>query len=124
MEVTGPITAVLFVRTSAPSTDFTVKLVDVYPGGCAYNVCDGIFRRNYEPYQPTKIRVDLWPTSTLFRRGHRVRVEISSSNFPHYDRNPNTGRTIATESDPITAEQTVFHSPGALSYILLPLIPR
>ncbi|MGH8645086.1 MAG: CocE/NonD family hydrolase [Gammaproteobacteria bacterium] len=117
------------MRTSAPSTDFTVKLVDVYAGGRAYNVCDGIFRRNYEngensPNQPTKIHVDLWPTSTLFRRGHRVRVEISSSNFPRYDRNPNTGRTISTESDPMTADQTVFHSPGAPSNILLPVIPR
>lgn len=129
MEVTGPVKAELFVHTSAPSTDFTVKLVDVYPDGRAYNVCDGILRRNYEDgkgpaSQPTRIDIELWPTSILFRAGHRVRIEISSSNFPRYDRNPNTGRRVATESNPITANQTIFHSPGAASYILLPVIPR
>lgn len=129
MEVTGPVKAELFVHTSAPSTDFTVKLVDVYPDGRAYNVCDGILRRNYDNAenpgnQPTKIAIELWPTSILFRMGHRVRVEISSSNYPRYDRNPNTGRTVATESNTATANQTVFHSPGAASYILLPVIPR
>ncbi len=129
MEVTGPIKAELFVYTSVPSTDFTVKLVDVYPDGRAYNVSDGILRRNYETgensrNQPTRISIDLWPTSTLFRMGHRVRVEITSSNFPRYDRNPNTGRLMATESNPLTANQTVFHRPGAASHILLPIIPR
>ena len=129
IEVTGPIKAELFVHTSAPSTDFTVKLVDVYPDGRAYNVSDGILRRNYETgeksrNQPTRIRIDLWPTSTLFRIGHRIRVEISSSNFPRYDRNPNTGRPIATESSPLTANQTVFHRPDVASHILLPIIPR
>jgi putative CocE/NonD family hydrolase len=129
MEVTGPIKAELFVHTSVPSTDFTVKLVDVYPDGRAYNVSDGILRRNYETgensrNQPTRISIDLWPTTTLFRMGHRVRVEITSSNFPRYDRNPNTGRLIATESNPLTANQTVFHRPGAASHILLPIIPR
>lgn len=126
MEVTGPVQARLFVHTSAPSTDFTVKLVDVYPDGRAYNVSDGILRRSYEngEHEPTKIDIDLWPTSTLFRAGHRVRVEVSSSNFPRYDRNPNTGRAVATERSPVAANQAIFHSPGMASYILLPVIPR
>jgi putative CocE/NonD family hydrolase len=125
LEVTGQIKAELFVNTSAPNTDFTVKLVEVYPDGRAYNVSDGILRRNYEhDDQPTRIDIDIWPTSILFRKGHRIRVEISSSNFPRYDRNPNTGRTIATEDSPMTANQTVFHSPGVASRIVLPVIPR
>lgn len=129
MEITGPIKAELFVTTSAPNTDFTVKLVDVYPDGRAYNVSDGILRRNYEASesaqnQPAKISIELLPASNLFRIGHRLRVEISSSNFPRFDRNPNTGRPIATENKPIIANQAVFHRPGALSHILLPIIPR
>ena len=62
--------------------------------------------------------------SILFRSGHRIRIEISSSNFPRYDRNPNTGRAVATETNPVVAHQSVFHSPGTASHILLPLIPR
>ncbi|MEQ1662487.1 MAG: CocE/NonD family hydrolase [Thiobacillus sp.] len=128
-EVTGQIKAGLFVNTSAPSTDFTVKLVDVYPDGQAYNVSDGILRRHYtdaerQNTQATRIEIEIWPTSYLFRKGHRIRVEISSSNFPRYDRNPNTGRTIATEISPVSADQTVFHAPGTASYVLLPVIPR
>ena len=129
MEVTGPVKAELFVHTTAPSTDFTVKLVNVFPDGRAYNVCDGILRREYEPHdgsrrRSTRIEINLWPTSILFRSGHRIRVEISSSNFPRYDRNPNTGRAVATEINPVVAHQSVFHGPAAASHILLPLIPR
>ncbi len=126
-EVTGPIRALLYVSTTAPNTDFTVKLVDVHPDGKAYNISDGILRRAY-PEQaretPQEIVVELWPTSMLFRRGHRVRVEVSSSNYPRYDRNPNTGRDIATETEPRPATQTVFHSAVAPSRIILPLVPR
>lgn len=126
-EVTGPVKAELFVSTTARNTDFTVKLVDVHPDGRAYNVCDGILRRDYEAREvgnPTRIVVQLWPTSYLFRTGHRIRVEVSSSNFPRYDRNPNTGTSIAYEANPITARQRIFHQPGAESHILLPLIAR
>ncbi len=126
VEVTGPIRAELFVQTSAPNTDFTVKLVDVHPDDRAYNICDGIRRRDYDPndQRPTRIEIDLWPTSMLFRAGHRIRVEISSSNFPRYDRNPNTGGNIATQVNPVAARQAIFHRPGAASHILLPLVPR
>jgi putative CocE/NonD family hydrolase len=126
-EVTGPVRAVLYVSTSAPNTDFTVKLVDVHPDGQAYNISDGILRRAYPDRtggSPQEIAVELWPTSMLFRRGHRVRVEVSSSNYPRYDRNPNTGRDIATETQPRAATQTVFHSAAAPSRIILPVIRR
>ena len=99
IEATGPVKLILFVATTAPNTDFTAKLVDVFPDGSAYNVSDGILRRGYEGSSPTKITVDLWPTSFVFRKGHRIRLEVSSSNFPRFDRNPNTGRTIATETE-------------------------
>jgi uncharacterized protein len=128
MEVTGPITAILHVATDAPNTDFTVKLVDVHPDGRAYNVSDGILRRDYpQPAAsaaPTEIAIDLWPTSMLFRRGHRLRIEVSSSNHPRFDRNPNTGRDIPTERAPAVAKQSLSHGSTAPSRIILPVIPR
>jgi putative CocE/NonD family hydrolase len=125
LEVTGPVTAVLHVQTTAPNTDFTVKLVDVHPDGRAFNVSDGILRRAYSARdEPSEITIDLWPTSMLFLRGHRIRVEVSSSNYPRYDRNPNTGRDIPLERAPVAATQTVYHGAGAPSRIVLPVIPR
>jgi putative CocE/NonD family hydrolase len=128
LEVTGPVSAVLHVATTAISTDFTVKLVDVHPDGHAYNVSDGILRREYAPLPgpdaSAEVTVDLWPTSMLFRRNDRIRVEVSSSNFPRFDRNPNTGRDIPTETSPVSAHQTVFHGVLAPSRIILPVIPR
>jgi uncharacterized protein len=124
IEVTGPLRAVLYVATDAPSTDFTAKLVDVRPDGAAYNVSDGIIRRSYQQGQVERIEIELWPTSMVFMRGHRIRLEISSSNFPRYDRNPNTGRDIATETQPRFAVQSVYHSASAMSQIILPIIPQ
>ena len=127
IEVTGPVSAILYVTTTAPSTDFCVKLVDVYPDGRAYNVSDGILRRNYmpnTPLEPVEITVELWPTSMLFRRGHRIRVEVSSSNFPRYDRNPNTGRHIPSETIAVRATQALNHGPTTASRIVLPIVPR
>jgi putative CocE/NonD family hydrolase len=128
LEVTGPVGAVLQVATTAPNTDFAVKLVDVYPDGRAYNVSDGILRRGYAPAPgrnaATEVTIELWPTSMLFRRSHRIRIEVSSSNFPRFDRNPNTGGDIPTETSALPANQTVFHNPLAQSRIILPLVPR
>jgi uncharacterized protein len=128
LEITGPISAVLYVSTDVTSTDFTVKLVDVHPDGNPYNISDGILRRSYsQPTQslaPTEIAIELWPTSMLFRRDHRIRVEVSSSNYPRYDRNPNTGGDIPTQRTSVTARQSVHHGPAALSRIILPIIPR
>ena len=134
LEVTGPITVKLFAATSAPDTDFTAKLVDVRPDGYARNLADGIIRGRYrasrtfptllQPDTVTEFTVDLWATSHVFLPGHRLRVDISSSNFPRFDRNLNTGEDPATGSRFQSANQTVFHDSRYPSHILLPLIPR
>ncbi len=128
VEMTGPITVTLHVATTAPSTDFTAKLVDVHADGAAYNVSDGILRRSYVPQSDpagltTSIEIELWPTSMVFRRGHRIRLEVSSSNFPRFDINPNTGRRIATETTSLAATQAVHHGAGRPSRLVLPIIP-
>lgn len=124
MEVTGPVSLTLYVSTTTPSTDFTAKLVDVHPDGSAYNVTDGILRRRYvSTKQPTEIRIDLWPTSMVFLKGHRIRLEVSSSNYPRFDRDPNTGRPIATETETVAARQTIHHSPATPSRLILPIVP-
>jgi hypothetical protein len=135
-EVTGNIQLTLYVSTTAPSTDFSAKLVDVYPDGMAYNVSEGILRRDYPTVstaeelsltteiQPvTEIQIDLWPTSQVFHQGHRIRLEVSSSNYPRFDRNPNTGGFIPTEMEGAIAQQTLYHSATHPSRLILPLIP-
>lgn len=123
MELTGPVKAQLYVSSDAPSTDFTAKLVDVHPDGSAYNICDGILRCNLSgAHSVQKIDIELWPTSMVFFKNHKVRLEVSSSNFPRYDRNPNTGRDIASEINPRLARQSVFHSRHYPSRIILPII--
>ncbi|MDX2149718.1 MAG: CocE/NonD family hydrolase [Bryobacteraceae bacterium] len=133
LEVTGPIRVVLHIATTVPDTDFTAKLVDVFPDGRAMNLTDGILRLRYrhslakaEPATPGKayaITIDAGVTSNVFRAGHRIRLEISSSNFPRFDRNPNTGRLISEETTLRTALQTVFHGPLRPSHVLLPVVP-
>ena len=125
MEITGPVKAVLYVKTDAPHTDFTVKLIDVHPNGKAYNVSDGILRRAYTIQEaPHEISIELWPTSMLFHKGHRIRIEVSSSNYPRYDRNLNTGGDNATQTMYLIAHQTIHHNAMAPSRIILPVIPR
>jgi putative CocE/NonD family hydrolase len=130
MEVTGPVSAVLFVATTAPSADFTAKLVDVHPDGTAYNVTDGIVRRFYPPAaaapadaEPTEITISLWPTSMVFGKGHRIRLEIAGSNFPRFDRNPHTAERPATARTFAIATQAVHHGRHAASRIVLPEVP-
>jgi putative CocE/NonD family hydrolase len=126
-EVTGPVRLVLHVSTTARETDFTGKLVDVHGDGAAYNVSEGIVRRRYEPQvkggRATEIRIDLWPTSMIFLRGHRIRLEVTSSSYPRFDRSPNTGGAIATETHHIAARQAVHHGKGAPSRLILPVVP-
>ena len=125
MEITGPIKAILYVSSDALATDFTAKLVDVYPNGNAYNVTDGILRLPLDSMikeDPNKISIELWPTSQLIKKGHRIRLEISSSNYPRFDRNPNTGNTIHSETHTKIATQTIYHGKSYPSHILLPLI--
>jgi len=133
-EITGPVNLKLFAVSSAPDTDFTAKLVDVYPDGKAYNVADGIIRARYRNADeaPTLIiagevyeyEIDLWATSNVFKVGHRIRVDISSSDFPRYDRNTNTGILGSDSSELVVAKQTVLHSDRYPSHIILPIIPR
>jgi putative CocE/NonD family hydrolase len=133
IEVTGPLNLHLFATTSCRDTDFTAKLVDVYPDGRAYNIADGIVRARYRnslfqpelltPGEVVEFIIRLGPTSQLFRRGHSIRIDIASSNFPTYDRNLNTGNRVGEDAEGIPALQTVFHQTGYTSYIDLPIIP-
>jgi putative CocE/NonD family hydrolase len=134
LEVTGPLSVQLYAASSAPDTDFTAKLADVRPDGYAQNLADGILRARYResrllptlltPGQVYKLSIDLWATSHVFLPGHRLRLDISSSNFPRFDRNLNTGEDQATSSRYQTAVQTIFHDQQRPSHILLPVIPR
>ena len=134
LEVTGPIKVVLYAATDGRDTDWTGKLVDVSPTGYAMNLCDGIIRARYreslsdpallEPNKVYEYEIDLMVTGNVFREGHRIRVEISSSNFPRFDRNPNTGNTFGMDSELRRANQTVHHSRRYPSHILLPVIPN
>lgn len=133
MEVTGPIRVLLYVSSTAIDTDFTAKLVDVFPDGYARNLTDGILRMRYrqsieqpllaKPGTIYPIVIDAGVTSNVFKSGHRIRLEVSSSNFPRFDRNPNTGRAIAEETDLRAAAQTVYHGRQHPSHVLLPVIP-
>ncbi|MFD2420069.1 CocE/NonD family hydrolase [Amycolatopsis pigmentata] len=139
VEVTGPITVSLWVSSSAKDTDFTAKLVDLYPSsetyprGYALNISDSIIRLRYrngpdaaESYDPDSIvpvDIELYPTSNLFVKGHRIRLDISSSNFPRFDVNSNTGEPLGTERRRQVAINTVYHDAQRPSRIKLPLIP-
>lgn len=133
VEVTGPVAVTLYAASDARDTDFTAKLVDVFPDGYAMNVAQGIIRARYrdsweqptllEPGRVYQYAIDLWSTSNCFLRGHRVRVEISSSNFPQFDRNPNTGHPFGQDAELLPARQTVYHDTEHPSHILLPIIP-
>ena len=133
-EVTGPVTVTLWAATSAPDTDFTAKLVDVCEDGCARNLTDGILRARYrdsmsqpspvEPGRAYPYTIDLWATSNVFQAGHRIRLEVSSSNFPRFDRNPNTGGVIAADTELKPAVQTILHDATHPSCLFLPIVPR
>ena len=134
VEVTGPVTVTLWAATSGTDTDFTAKLVDVCEDGCARNLTDGIIRARYrdsmskpsllEPGKAYCYTIDLWSTSNVFKAGHRIRVEISSSNFPRFDRNSNTGNIISEDTELKPALQTVLHNADHPSHITLPIVPR
>ncbi|NOR14330.1 MAG: CocE/NonD family hydrolase, partial [Candidatus Aminicenantes bacterium] len=133
IEVTGPIAVVLYVSSSAKDTDFTAKLVDVYPDGTAYNIQQGIFRARYrdgftkkvwmEEGGVYKLQIDLDATSNVFKQGHRIRVQVSSSDFPLFERNLNTGGNNYDETEWEVAENTIHHSKKYPSHLLLPIIP-
>jgi putative CocE/NonD family hydrolase len=132
LEVTGPIRLVLYASTSARDTDFTAKLVDVFPDGHARNLTDGILRLRYregldrsvpaKPGEIYRLTIDAGATSNVFLKGHRIRLEVSSSNFPRFDRNPNTGGRVADETQLRRAMQQVYHDSEHASCLLLPVV--
>ena len=139
MEVTGPVSLELYAKSSAVDTDFTAKLVDVWPDGFAQNLAEGIIRSRYRdsretpammtPGQMYKFTIDLWATSNVFKKGHVLRLEVSSSNFPRFDRNLNTGATryIKTSDGPsgdqfVTATNVVLHDAEHPSALILPVV--
>jgi uncharacterized protein len=139
VEVTGPVIANLWITSSCPDTDFTIKLIDVYPAnedypeGFAMNVTDGImrvrYRRSFEHPQMLRsgevaaVTVQAFPTANLFKRGHRIRLDVSSSNFPHFDVNPNTGAAEGTGLTRSIARNTLFLDRHRPSHVLLPIAP-
>jgi predicted acyl esterase len=132
IEVTGPLEVILQVSSTAPDTDFTAKLVDVYPDGRAFNVEEGALRMRYREgfdkdlrmraNEIYEVRLDLHVTSNYFTPGHRIRLEISSSNFPRWERNLNTGGNNYDETDYVVAQNTVHYSAEGASYIVLPIV--
>ena len=133
IEVTGPIQIHLFASSTACDTDFAAKLIDVYPDGKAYNIADGLMRASglkgegiFELIKPGQIYefiITMGHTSQVFKKNHRIRIDITSSNFPQFDRNMNTGNPIGEDSTGIPAVQTVYHQSDYASYIDLPVIP-
>ena len=140
VEVTGPITMVLYASSSARDTDFTAKLIDVIPLGADYtdglaiNLTDSIIRARYRNGWETpellesgvvyEFTFQLYPTSNVFKEGHRIRLDISSSNFPRFDVNPNTGGDLGLERRYQVAEQAIYHDSGHSSHLVLPIIER
>jgi predicted acyl esterase len=137
VEVTGPVTVVLWLSSDAPDTDVTAKLIDVYPPsadypfGFAMNLTDSILRLRYRnggrpepltPGQPTRCAFSLYPTANRFRAGHRIRLDISSSNYPRFDVNPNTGDPLWASAATRVAVNTIHHDAGHPSHLVLPLI--
>lgn len=146
LEVTGPIQASIYASSSALDTDWTVKLLDVYPDGKAVNLWDGILRARYrdpaairagvpapgqfenpkllKPGKIYKFFIEVGVVSNVFLKGHKIRVEVSSSNFPRFDRNLNNGGKLGVDTKIVLAHQTVYHDPEHPSHILLPIIPE
>jgi len=132
-EITGPVSVELFAKSTAVDTDFTAKLVDVAADGYAQNLTEGIVRARYRdsqdkagfmnPGQIYKFTIDLWATSEVFRKGHVLRLEISSSNFPRFDRNLNTGENPAFAVNFVSATNTVYHDSEHPSALVLAVVP-
>lgn len=139
VQVIGPIQIKLYCSSTTVDTDFTIKLVDVYPpskdfpAGFDLNLTDGIVRMSYrndrktrdliEPNKIYDITINPFPTANVFKKGHRIRVDISSSNFPRWDVNPNTGEPLGKHRRMISADNTIYHSTEYPSHIVLPIIP-
>ena len=123
VEVTGPIKVTLWACSTATSTDFVARLCDVHPDGRSINLTDGILRVQVEPGEPAEHVIDLWATSNLFRAGHRLRLQVTSSSFPRWDRNLNTGQPAGAGSEPKPARQTILHDRAHPSRVTIPVVP-
>lgn len=132
LEVTGPVTLELWAASSVPDTDFVAKLIDILPDGTAIPICQGMVRTRFEdvhpirPGEPTRLKIEFWATSNVFAAGHRMRLHITSSEFPTYDLNPNTGKRITHDASAhyVVATQHVYHDQAHPSRLILPVIPR
>lgn len=134
LEVTGFVSVDIYAATSAKDTDFTALLADVDPSGYARFLTDGVIRARYRntterpeeivPGQVYRYTIDLWATSNVFKSGHRVRLYVSSSNFPRFNRNTNTGEAMLGASRFVNARQTIYHDSKYSSSLTLPVIPR
>ena len=132
-EITGPVSLELYAKSSAVDTDFTAKLVDVWPDGFAQNLTEGILRARYRnsqekpelinPGEIYKFDIDVWSTSNVFLKGHKLRLEVSSSNFPRFDRNLNTGGDNETGQKCVSATNTIYHDADHPSVLILPVVP-
>ncbi len=124
LEVTGPVKVILYAASDVPSTDFTAKLIDVCPEGNAYNLTDGINRVAVSSGEVQRYEIEIGSTSNVFLPGHSLRVEISSSSFPQYDVNPNTGGSTLESTEMQQARQVIYHGEKYPSHILLPVIAQ
>ena len=138
VEVVGPIRVTLYASSTAVDTDFTVKLVDVYPPsedfptGFEMNLTDGILRARYrnDPSRPElmtpgevyELTIEPYPTANRFKPGHRIRIDISSSNFPRFDVNPNTGEPLGMHRRTVPADNSIYHETVYPSHVVLPLV--
>ena len=132
-EITGKVEIILYASASTLDTDFTATLVDVHPDNKCINITEGIirakFRNSYskqtliKPNKIYKYKFPLWETSNLFKKGHKIRIEISSSNFPRFDRNLNTGKFVFDDDEIKTSTQKIFHNKHHPSHVIFPIIP-
>jgi putative CocE/NonD family hydrolase len=134
LEVTGPVSLKLWAKTDGPDTDFTAKLAIVYEDGLAVNLTYGIMRTQYrngyenptllEPGELAEYTIKLNPIGCMFKSGQKLRLYVSSSDFPNFDRNHNTGKDYWSDAELRTAHQTILHSTDHPSHLVLPVIPR
>ncbi|EON79447.1 peptidase S15 [Lunatimonas lonarensis] len=132
LAVAGPIKMKLHAATDGPDTDWMIKLIDVYPDGSAYPVSEGILRARFKdgldkvnlltPNEVYEFEIEMMGTANVFKPGHRIRIDITSSNFPQFDRNPNTGKPLGSDSETRIAQQTIHHGGTRPSHIVLPIV--
>ena len=132
LEATGPITVKLFASSDRLDTDFAVILTDVYPDGRSIILTDGVIRARYReaktyqvPLEPGKVyafTIEPFPTANVFKKGHRIRIDISSSNYPRFDVNPNTGEPLGRHRRSVSAENSIYHDASHPSHVVLPIV--